>query len=292
MTKPKMIYWGIGSIVALLLLIWGFSYNSSTKYVAEIDDTKISEQELNDVLVSQYGAEVLDSLVTQKVIEMEIEKQGVEVSQEKIDAEMANYQEYYGGEEAFQSLLEENGIKQSTIEQDIETYLATNKLVAEGITITDEELQTYFNENKDQYNQQEEVHASHILVDDKETAEEVIDKLEAGEEFTSLAKEYSTDEASRESGGDLGTFGKGEMVQAFEDAAFSMEVGQISDPVETENGFHVIRVEEKFEAKEAKFEEVKEKVREDLMATRVNNEYSTWLEEVKSKYDITTSLDV
>ncbi|WP_099157167.1 peptidylprolyl isomerase [Virgibacillus ndiopensis] len=286
----KVLYWIGGAVIAVALIVCIFILNKDS-YVARVNGEKISKDELNETLVSQYGPDVLNSLINQKVIEAEIEKEGIKVSQEEIDEEMTEYEEYYGGEEAFQSVLESNGTDISTVEKDIELYLATNKLMADDIEITDEEMKTYFEENKDSFSQQEEVQASHILLDDEETANKVIEKLDAGEDFAELAAEYSTDTSTAESGGELGYFGKGEMEEAFEDTAFSLEVDTYSEPVKTEYGYHIIKVTDHNQAKEATFEDAKEEIKETLFEQKVQELYDTWMQETLAGYDVENNLE-
>ncbi|KKB35489.1 peptidylprolyl isomerase [Bacillus thermotolerans] len=288
--KKAAIWWVAGFIVVIAVAVTLAFSASNNSYVASVNGEKISEDELQEALMAQYGSEAVDALVMEKILEMEIEKEGIEVSQAEIDEEMKTYAEYYGGEEALQEVAETSGIDLSEVEKDLETYLATNKLLEKRIEITEEEMKTYFEENKDQFAQAEQVQASHILVEDEATANEVAKKLAAGGDFAELAKEYSIDEGSSKEGGEVGYFGKGAMVPEFEEAAFSMEKGEISDPVKSEYGFHIIKVTDKKEAKEANYEESKEEIKSALMESKVQEEYMVWLQEKQEEYDVEYAL--
>ncbi|MBD8025111.1 peptidylprolyl isomerase [Ureibacillus sp. Re31] len=277
-------------IVATLWLV-GCSNSNNSSMIASVNGEEITEDELNETLTTQYGTEVLDTLITNKIIELEAKELGVSVSEEELQKEYDEYASRYGGEDALLELLDSYGMDVDDVKKDMETYLLTFKVMEDDLGITEEEIKTYFEENKETYGKAAEVEASHILVEDETTAQEVIDKLNAGGDFAELAKEYSTDTANNEDGGNLGYFGTGEMAEAFETAAFAMEVGEVSsEPVETEYGFHIIKVTDKIEGKEAVFDEVKDTVYQDLLAAKVNEQYSTWVTEKMSEYDIVNKL--
>jgi foldase protein PrsA len=254
--------------------------------VAKVAGEKISKEELYDVMRKQYGSEALETLIADKVIGAEAKKEKITVSKSELEKEMETIKESYGGEEALNEALKTNNVTLSSLEKDVEKYLLTKKLVEPRIKITDKELKAYFEENKDQFAVAEKLTASHILVVDEKTAKEVKEKLSSGGDFAELAKEYSTDDATKEAGGSLGSFAKGEMVAEFDDVAFSLTENEISDPVKTEYGYHIIKAGGKTAAKEANYDENKEQIEGTLVEEKMNTEYPAWLEEVKKKYDI------
>jgi peptidyl-prolyl cis-trans isomerase C len=136
--------------------------------------------------------------------------------------------------------------------------------------VTDGNVKTFFDKNKTRYSQ-DEVHAFHVLLKTEKEAKEVYDKAKAGEDFEVLAKKYSKDPSAAQNMGDLGFFTRSRMVPPFADAAFSMNKGDISQPVKTPFGFHVIKVVDKREGKAVKFDEVKDQVRSDYQNESIND---------------------
>lgn len=275
--------------VIMVIAAAGFFFataGSSAETVAEVGGTKITKDDLYNSLVEMYGADTTSSLIADKIVEKEVAKEKIKVTEEEIQEELDATIESYGGEEAYAAALESSSMTEEDMKEDIKIYLQTVKLLEPRIEITNEEISTYFDENKDTFATSEQVEASHILVEDEETANEVIKKLEAGGDFAELAKEYSTDTASAENGGELGFFGTGEMTEEFETAAFAMKVGETSDPVKTDYGYHIIKVTDKQEAKEANLEDSTDGIRETLMQEKLSSEYTTWLEEKQEEYDI------
>lgn len=269
---------------ALLILLVGCG--ESSDYVAKVDGEKILQTELDDALREQYGTEVLETLITNKIVELEAKKVGVSVSEDSIQEEYKELADSYGGEESLQEALEANGLTEQSVKDNIRIYQLTKNVIAEDIDISDEEVAQYFENNKDSYGQKEEIVASHILLEDEATAKDVLAKIKAGEDFKELAKTYSIDSSTNEDGGEIGYISRGQMDEKFEEAAFSLEKGSVSDIVQTSEGYHIIKVTEKVPAEEAVFEDVKDEVYETVLEDRINEEYTSWLAEKQEQYKI------
>ncbi len=280
----QAIYIAIGVIAAsALFLLLSFGQNDK---VASVNGKEISKDDLYAEMLKTSGPETLDLMISDEIIRQETEKENISVTDEEIAAEIAVYEEEYGGAEQLEAALAENGMTIEDLKEEVQTYVKIEKLIGPNIEITDEQIKTYFEENKDSLGQSVKVEASHILTETKEEAEEIKAQLADGADFAEVAKEQSTDTVSAENGGQLGTFGVGEMAPEFEEAAFAMEVGGISEPVETEFGFHIIKVTDKTEATAPTLENSKEQIEGLLFDEQLNSEYTTWLAEKQASYDI------
>lgn len=180
-------------------------------------------------------------------------------------------------EEGFVVVLEQ--MKKSLLMQ-----YAANKLMS-SVSVDDEEVRAYFEANKAMFSQPKTVAASHILVDTEKEAMKILDEINNGLEFSDAARQYSRC-PSKDSGGALGEFSQGKMVPEFEQAAFSMEVGEISQPVQTQFGYHIIKVDKINEAKESSFEDVKDEVKNQCLFSKQQKIYLEKQEELKEKYSV------
>lgn len=286
-----------GKLTALIAIVLIFgalagacSNAGDEEVVAMVNDVKITKDEFYDYLVEQNGEEVLEALILEKMLDLEVEANNIEVTEEEIDAEYAEMAEAYGGEEGLQSTLQMYGYTEDSIRKNLKLNLSIEKLMEPLITVSDEEIALYFAENKEDFDVSEQVKASHILVATKEEANDILEKLNSGESFEDLAKEFSLDTSNAGNGGDLGYFGKGAMVQPFEEVAFRLAVGEVSEPVETTFGFHIIKIFDKKAAEEATLDGSKEAITEVLKETKMTEAYQTWYSEVKGKYTVKNNL--
>lgn len=170
-----------------------------------------------------------------------------------------------------------------SVVRDMKARVAMNEIM-KGTEVSDEEAETFYNLAPENFKKPETVHAKHILVEEEDACKAVLAEIQNGEKtFEDAAKACSTCPSGAE-GGDLGEFGRGQMVKEFEDAAFAAEVGTIVGPVKTQFGFHLIKVEAKSEAEQLAFAEVKEQIKKTLFQEKQQQAYTTKIAELKEKY--------
>lgn len=180
-------------------------------------------------------------------------------------------------EEEYKNLLK-------TTEVTLLKNYAFNKAIASE-TPTEEEIKDYYNKNKNEFGNPEMAKASHILVEAEDQANEVVKELESGTSFEDAAVKYSTC-PSKEQGGKLGEFGRGQMVPEFENAVFDMEVGTISEPVKSQFGYHIIYLEDMTPAQEQTFEEAREEAANHVARAKQQEKYMEKVNSLKEVYEV------
>jgi peptidyl-prolyl cis-trans isomerase C len=251
------------------------------------------EVEVQKFLLNQMIGGELMFQVSQKTPVKDQDKQ-IEAAIAKLKARFKTEDDYKKGlqdqglvEKDLRELIRRNVVIENHIEQ---TIVPTQK-------VTDAEVKEFYDKNPETFTQPEQVRASHILltVDAKATdadkkkakakADELVKKLKGGADFAKLALENSGCPSSKQ-GGDLGYFGKGQMVKPFEETAFGMKPGEVSSVVETQFGYHIIKLVEKKSASKIAFNDVKAKIADSLKRKKVSEAINTALEEAKKKAKI------
>ncbi len=180
-------------------------------------------------------------------------------------------------EEDFISELER--IKSVVLKQYAINKLLSNTLATEG------EITEYYNSHKEQFTKPESIRASHILVKEEDEANKILNEINEGLSFEEAASKYSLC-PSKSNGGDLGEFTKGKMVPEFEETAFKLEIGKLSEPVKTQFGYHLIKVVDKKEAGISTLEEAKGQITQQVTGMKQQEKYLNKTNELKEKYEI------
>jgi peptidyl-prolyl cis-trans isomerase C len=268
--------------------------NLSHRYSIQTEDSTIPED---------VESKALDNLITRELLYEASQKAQIKVEDSEVDENLQQAISRFPNKEAFESVLKRENVTEDDLKSEIRYGLAIQNYVEDmylsKTTVSDQEIQTYYESNPALFKHPEMVNASHILirVDSQENGaqkaearkkiDEVAKKLAAGEDFTELAKTYS-DCPSSSNGGDLGSFSRGQMVPEFEEVAFSMTPGEISPVVETNFGFHIIKVSEKQPEGTYSLEQVKPQIEQVLTREKVQKLLEKDIENLKAKADIQT----
>lgn len=291
-TKKLIANLALGSSIALFAGFSAYQFAhvmfEGTNYIASINGKYITMNEYKERMLmskGQYGkqmgvdfktangekafkelrGQILQDLVITKVMLANAEQEKISVSLDDVRKEIKKIkaENFKNNEAEFEKALKRNNISKDNLEKVLSERQTIQKLLEKmferDLKVSDEELKKIYESSKDNYQVAEQVQASHILVKDEKLAKDLIEKINAGQSFDKLAKEYSQDPGSKNNGGDLGFFAKGMMVPEFEKACFSeLKNGEITQkPVKTQFGFHIIK-RIAFKPKELKsFEEVK-----------------------------------
>lgn len=255
------------SIAAAVLALSACSDNGSDSEVLVTSDAgDVTKEELYEEMKTSVGDQAIQILMIEKVLGA-----NYEVSDEEVEAELESNKKEMG--ENFEQFLAQNNHTEESYKKVIRLNLLQEKALTEDVEVTDEEIE-------EQYERQgTELNARHILVADEETANELKAELDEGADFAELAEEHSTDPGSAANGGSLDWFGTGAMVPEFEDAAYSLEVDEISEPVQSQHGFHIIQVTETREVEgQEPLEDQREALRSEI--AMANADQSTLLPKV------------
>jgi peptidyl-prolyl cis-trans isomerase C len=254
-----------------------------------------------DSQLSRLRNQVLDQLISRELLYQESQRKGITVSEAKINEKLEAMKGNFPSEADFDNILKEAHLSEVQIKSQIERSLAIDEFITamfvEKVTLSEQEVKAYYESNPESFKQPEQVRASHILIkagpqENSSTRpsarmeiEEIQQKLRNGENFASLAKEFSQC-PSGSKGGDLGYFSRGQMAKPFEEAAFALGPGEISDIVETKFGYHLIKVKDKRAETDMAFDDIKDGLKRYLSQQKVQKELVQYVEELKEQVAI------
>jgi len=244
---------------------------------------------------------VIESLINQELLYQESQNKSIKVEDKEIDRQIDALKHRFPSEKEYNAALAKMKLSEAEIKSQITKGLSIQQLIdtkfVQKITVSDDETKAHYNNNLNLFKQPEQVRAMHILVmvdpqateEQKATArkklKEVQQKLGKGEDFEALAKEYS-EGPSGAKGGDLGYFRKGQMVPTFEEVAFALKSGEVSDIVETRFGYHLIKVVDKKPDSTMSYEEVKDKLKQYMKQQKIQEQVKSYLDKLQKKAEV------
>lgn len=327
--KKKHHRWGYRGIFVILFLGWipssvgAGNGNPQTDPVALVNGSGISREEyeremnqvrnrmlrqgrqVSDSQLMEIKRVVLDNIIGRELLYQESRKQGVLVKTSDTEARWLSMKDSYPSEVEFKNALTEMNLSEESLRTQLERSIALQQFIdgkiGLSITVVEKETKEFYNKNPAYFKKPETVHARHILIkvqpdDDasqktaaRKKIETIQRRLSAGEDFSTLARTFSEGPTGVK-GGDLGFFGRGQMVKSFEDAAFALNPGEVSDLVRSSFGYHLINVIDKKPESIYPYDDVKESIYQNLRRQRVDKEVKHYVEKLKSRADVKTFL--
>jgi peptidyl-prolyl cis-trans isomerase C len=260
--------------------------------------TKGQPGQLPEDLKKRLQSQVVDKMIADELLFQQAEKNGIKIESEAVHGEIKKIKSRFKDEQEYHSRLKGVGLSEDKLKGQIKRRVSITKLIEKeilpAIKINDQDAKTYYDANLEKFNQPERVRARHILMkvekgdsEDKKTAakkklQDIQKRILAGEDFSKLAKENSQG-PSNVKGGDLGYFTKGRMVKSFEDVAFKLAPNEVSDIVETQFGYHLIKVIDRQAAGAQPYEKMKEKIKSHLFNEQVQKKMEPYVKTLREK---------
>jgi len=261
--------------------------NKEEQALVTVNGEKITKGQLDDRLEGQAGKPTLQQMVDQALVLQYANQNHIVVSDKEIQDQLNQLMARFPPGQ-FDTILKNQGLTMDDAKTIVKVQQIIKKAVDKNINVTDAQVADFYNRNKTLFSTPPQVRARHILVKTKAEADSIEAKLHSGGNFAALAQQYSTDPSSKAKGGDLGFFSQTQMVVPFANVAFSLAPGQISQPVQTQFGWHIIQVEEKRPAHNDSLAEAAPKVRQNLIQQQETTQGGPFIEGLRkaAKIDI------
>jgi len=278
----------VSTVTLSVFLILGRDNDTGTELVAIVNGEKIYRDDLTSALYARSGQEILEQLINRVLFEQEAKKLGLEVGEDKLEQEIQRFIDYnfQGSKDDFYQLLEFYDIDLEQFFDDTRFKLLASELIIAKYPISDEESKEFFMQYRYLFEEPEQVEARHIVVESLEEAEAILEMLMAGDDFAELAGKYSIDPSNKDLGGELGFFSRDMMTQSFSDAAFALEIGEISEPVATYFGYHIIQVTNRKAGGEVEYDDISDEVKRTMVESMLEEMIPYVISELRVEAEI------
>ena len=250
------------------------------------------KQDFPAVGTPQYEAlkaTVVKGLVEEQEWELEGGAMGIKVSDQEVETQLKQLKQQFfkGDEQKYQAELAKQGLTDQQVRDELRTRILSNKIytaVTKNVKVTEPDIAAYYKQNSSQYQQPESREVRHILVKSEAQAQDLYNQIKSGADFAELAKKYTQDQASKADGGKFTAF-KGRTVAPFDEFVFKAKTGELSKPIKTEFGWHIIEVLSAVKpASETPLAQVHDQIKTTLLQQKQNSAMKTWIANLKTKY--------
>lgn len=292
MTIGRGLWTFVGALVVLLLVVsWSWSQSSGKmKTAAVVGKETISDAEWVAALKQKYGQQVLQDMINRKVVFQEAERQGITADPKMLEKELAQIRESYGSEndrDFEQALMRQAGTTIEALTQEITYQWLLRELATQEISVSEEQIQTFYNNNPERFTQPLQVRLWQIVVASKQEADVVVKELKQGANFQTLAKERSIDSLTAASGGDMGwiSLEKSDLPDDAKTMLADLSKGKNSSPVKQDDQYVIYHVAERREAKQTAFDQVKDDLRREMAFAQVES-LDTFMERLRESVGV------
>jgi parvulin-like peptidyl-prolyl isomerase len=240
----------------------------------------------------QVARSVLDQLIERTLILQEARRTGRLASDAAVEDRLREIARAFPSPEEFDRALQQQGVSRAELRERVRFELTVRRIV-ESLRVpapTDQEARGYFEAHREAFDEPERVRVRHVLVRTEAEARVALARLRAGESFAKVAKDLSQDPGTRERGGEVGLVAPGQTVPEFEQVAFRLKPGELSEPVRTSFGYHIVQVTEKLPAKKATWERVRQQVLDLLRENKRREAFEAWVKELRGRAKIAVHL--
>lgn len=312
MRTPRLLI----ATVLMVALIASLTACGSNEVAARVNGEEISRAELDeqvDILRAQspqmfegeegevrildFKRRLLESMIDNILVRQAAEERGITVSDEEIDLQIEELKVGFPGEEEFNVALADANLTIDDLRDQLREQLITQRLMEELVgddEVTDSEIEDYYEANQAQFAEQAATRSSHILfdIDDRDTAEEVLEEIRGGGDFAELAREHSIDPGSASQGGDLGWSDPARpFVPEFTEAMEDLDVGEVSELVQTDFGWHIIKIDERRDERQRPLSDVSDQISQMILQGRNADAYQSFLDEIRARAEIEILID-
>ena len=279
----------ISAAAVLLAALPAAAAVPSDREIVRVNGTAIRQSEVLDRLWKRYGPQTVEEMVDELLMRQAAVASKVAADEKEVDRRFARLQAQFGSRDLLVSQLEQAGTTIAKVKEDLAEEIVRERLIvaSKGIKIDDAELKKAFDANADKLGKPESAHLRHILVKTEAEAKELAEKIKGGADFQTLARDKSMAASGKAAGGDYGFVSRGMLPPEIEEVAFSLKPGELKT-FAGPRGWHILQVIAKKPGAAAVFAEVKDDLREMLLAEKIKEAAPSYLLELRRKADVKT----